>query len=411
MKFPPVRGETTSALRDVLAAKPVGAAVVMPSVPADGPADESVLPPSGHGPAAAPRTSSPVGLSGGAGRQDPTSALDRLERAVLDALSTPDGLVEDDDLQLALYCLYELHYRGIDGTDPRWEWDPSLLRLRALIEDAFEAELRRLAAGVELPAEAAALRNAETARDGGAVAQDVAQVLFSLVAADDGPSVSRYIGGKATGWQLKEFLVHKSVYQLKEADPHTWAIPRLAGRAKAAMVEIQADEYGGGRQDRMHSALFAGTMRAAGLDDAFGAYVAHVPGRTLAGVNMMSLFGLHRRLRGAICGHLAVYEMTSSLPNRHYARGFRKHGYGDAAVDYFDEHVEADAVHEQIAARDLAGGLVAAEPALLDDVLFGARAALAVDGLQGRANLEAWQRGRTSLLEPLPEAEPLPVHA
>ena len=38
------------------------------------------------------------------------------------------------------------------------------------------------------------------------------------------------------------------------------------------------------------------------------------PAITLAIGNLMSLFGLHRRLRGAIVGHLAAFEMTSSLP-------------------------------------------------------------------------------------------------
>ena len=76
----------------------------------------------------------------------------------------------------------------------------------------------------------------------------------------------------------------------------------------------------------------------------------------------MSLFGLHRRWRGAIAGHLAAFEMTSSLPNRLYGDGFRRLGLRPGATGFFDEHVEADAVHEQIAGRDLAGGLAAAEP-------------------------------------------------
>ncbi len=331
----------------------------------------------------------------------------QFEHAVRSALGGADSVVADEDLQLALFCLYELHYGGIDEADPEWEWEPGLLAIRAMIERPFEAELRRMADGVDIDSELAGQPGGGSAPD----AEAVAQTLFALVAADEAPSVSRYIGGKASGWQLQEFLVHKSVYQLKEADPHTWAIPRLHGRAKAAMVEIQADEYGGGRASRMHSALFARTMRAAGLDDTFGAYLDYVPSHTLAGVNMMSLFGLHRRLRGAICGHLAVYEMSSSIPNKHYARGFRKHGYDDAAVDYFDEHVEADAVHEQIAGRDLAGGLVESEPALFDDVLFGARAALAVDGRQGRMLLEAWQDGRSSLLAQLSNGEAAVVAA
>lgn len=90
----------------------------------------------------------------------------------------------------------------------------------------------------------------------------------------------------------------------------------------------------------------------------------------------MSMFGLNRRLRGAIVGHLAAFEMTSSVPNRSYGDGFRRHGFGADVTDYFDEHVEADAVHEQIAARDLAGALVADEPQLLESVMFGAAACL-----------------------------------
>jgi hypothetical protein len=111
----------------------------------------------------------------------------------------------------------------------------------------------------------------------------------------------------------------------------------------------------------------------------------------------MSLFGLHRRLRGAIIGHLAALEMTSSVPNRRYANGLRRLGFGEAAWDYFDEHVEADAVHEQIAAHDLAGGLVEAEPQLIEEVLFGARVALALDALVSRHMLSCWQEGRSSL--------------
>ena len=201
----------------------------------------------------------------------------------------------------------------------------------------------------------------------------VADILFGLAGQDGGPDMSRHVAKKATLGQLREFLVHKSIYQLKEADPHTWAIPRLTGRAKAALVEIQADEYGGGRPDRMHSALFARTMRGLGLDDVYGAYVDAVPAISLAAVNMMSLFGLNRRLRGAIAGHLAIYEMTSSRPNQQYGNGFRRLGFGADVTAYFDEHVEADAVHEQIAGRDLAGGLVEAEPDLLSRTSCSAR--------------------------------------
>ena len=300
------------------------------------------------------------------------------------ALSSKTDILFNEDLQLSLFLLYELHYGGFAHVDEAFEWHPGLLGLRARIERAFEERLRE-AAG---PAPQLEPR-----------ATVVADALFELAGAEGGPSVSRFVARHATVEQAREFLIHKSVYQLKEADPHTFAIPRLAGRAKAAMVEIQADEYGNGQLHRMHSELFRVTMRGLGLRDEFGGYLDRVPAITLSSVNLMSLFALHRRLRGAITGHLAIYEMTSSLPNAAYARGFRRLGYEHPVTDYFDEHVEADAVHEQIAGRDLAGGLVEQHPQLLDDVFFGAQAAAAVDALVGQWQLDAWQAGRSSLLE------------
>ena len=67
---------------------------------------------------------------------------------------------------------------------------------------------------------------------------------------------------------------------------------------------------------------------------------------------------------------------------------------------FYDEHVEADAVHEQIAAVDMCGSLVAEEPWLRDDVLFGAACALAVDGLAAADLLAAWEAGRSGLRSP-----------
>ena len=209
--------------------------------------------------------------------------------------------------------------------------------------------------------------------------------------------MSTFIEREATAEQLLEFMIHRSAYQLKEADPHSWALPRLWGRPKAAMVEIQADEYGNGRPDDIHAELFARAMDAVGLDSTYGAYLDQIPSVTLATVNLMSLFGLHRRLRGAIVGHLALFEMTSSVPNRRYATGLRRLGYGEDACLFFDVHVVADAVHESVAAVDLAGGLAKQDPQLGADVLWGARALLEIDGRWARHMMAAWERDTSSL--------------
>lgn len=297
------------------------------------------------------------------------------------AAATADPFT-DDDLQLTLWTLYALHYRGFEGVDDAWEWEPDLLRLRRALEEVFEAALLDQ---VPTPAPVEAER------------QSVAAALFAMTAPGPGPSVARYVSRTADATQAEEFLVHRSLYTLMEADPHTWAIPRLSGVPKAAMVEVQADEYGGGRPERMHSALFARTMRGAGLVDDYGYYVDRLPAVTIASLNLMSLFGLHRRWRGAIAGHLAAFEMTSSLPNRLYGDGFRRLGHDEGTTEYFDEHVEADAVHEQIAGRDLAGGLAEQEPELVGDILFGAAACLYLDDLVGQHLLTAWSAGTSSL--------------
>lgn len=333
-----------------------------------------------------------IALLTGDGPADPADVA-ALHAHVAGRLSELEDLI-DDDVQLALFCLYELHYGGLDGVDDRWEWHPGLIGIRHLLEGPFEAWLRAETG----PITASVLR--PDSRTPGS--DDTAALLFNMAGRDSGPSVSRHVAKKATAEQLREFLIHKSLYQLKEADPHTWAIPRLTGRAKAALVEIQADEYGGGRPDHMHSALFARTMRGLGLDDSYGSYVDVVPAISLASVNMMSLFGLNRRLRGAIAGHLAMYEMTSSRPNQLYGNGFRRLGFDAHVTGYFDEHVEADAVHEQIAGRDLAGGLVEAEPDLLNDVLFGAAAAACLDARFAAHLMEAWDHDRSSLRLPVP---------
>jgi len=286
-----------------------------------------------------------------------------------------------DDLHVSLAMCYELHYRGLSGVDDRWEWEPSLLSFRARLERAFTDAL---------------CAHVPRSRP-----RDIPAQLAALVGEDTAPSLSSYMSERATPQEFAEFIVHRSFYQLREADPHTWAIPRLAPDAKAALVMVQTDEYGGGVEARMHSELFRQTMRAFELDTSNGAYADQVPGVTLATMNLMSMFGLHRRWRGAIVGHLAAFEMTSTTPNKRYGDGLRRLGFGPDATEFFDEHVTADAVHEVIAGRDLAGAVARENEAVASDVLFGAGSLLVLEARFARHLLGSWARRRTSLRAPL----------
>jgi hypothetical protein len=315
-----------------------------------------------------------------------------LSEAVLGALGgmTPANLPDpvlpadplaDDDLQLALYCCYELHYASFAGVDPRWEWDPELLRFRSRLERAFESAL-----GERVPGHRQVRPN------------EVGDLLFKLAREDSAPSLSTHLWKESGREQFEEFLIHRSAYQLKEADPHSFAIARISGPAKAAMLEVQFDEYGSGAPERMHSRLFAKAMDALGLDSRYGAYLDRLPGTTLATVNLITMFALHRRLRGSLVGHLAMFEITSPVPNRRYGAAVRRLGFGEDATDFFDEHVEADSVHEQVAAYDLAQRLCIDQPELTADVVFGAEALLALEADWARALLRSFNAGASSLL-------------
>ncbi len=293
-----------------------------------------------------------------------------------------DDPLTGEDAPLALYLCYELHYRGIAGVDDRWEWRPELLAHRAQLEAAFEA---RLAEEIgPLPA-----------------GFDLAEELWTLAAgAEDPGTLSHRMATAGTWTQLVELTVHRSAYQRKEADPHTWAIPRLAGAPKAGLVAIQSDEYGEGVTADMHAGLFGLSMQRMGLDPTYGAYLDHIPGVTLSTVNVISLFGLHRRLRGALVGHLSAFEMASVTPMAHYATALRRLGADDWACLFYDTHVVADAQHQFLAVQ-LAESLVEQDPSLAPDVLFGARAVAAVEGLLSRHVTAAFDAGTTSLRSPL----------
>lgn len=308
--------------------------------------------------------------------------LTRLRGAPGDIAPLPesdDDPLFGDDFQVALYAAYELHYRGLAGVDEDWEWHPELLRVVRDLERRYERALRDDVGPVpEIRVE------------------DLPVALRNLLSQDTGgPSVSAFIETEGTVEHLREFAIHRSPYQRKEADPHTWAIPRLSGRSKAAIIEIQADEYGNGRPGAAHADLFAQTMTALGLDPTYGTYVNDVPGVTLATTNLVTFLGLHRRLRGALVGHLAAFEMTSIGPMDRYARAFRRLGVD--GHEFYDVHVEADAHHEVVAAHDLALGLGLDEPDLVSEILFGALAVTNAEVRLSRHLLSCWTAGRSSL--------------
>jgi len=288
--------------------------------------------------------------------------------------SAPDDAADE---QVALWALYELHYRGFEDVTAELEWHCGLLRLRAGLERDLERRLRARFASADA--------NPETGSP-----PDAAAALFAFVEAQDGRSVAAYVHRTADRDQVLELLRMRSIYHLKETDPTAWTLPRLPRASQAALVELMYDEYGAGRPRQVHSQLFAQAMVACGLDACYGAYIDEVSTEVLEQNNAMTMFGLHRRLRAAAVGHLAAFEATSSLPSRRMAQGLERLGMPKEVVAYYTEHVEADAVHEQLAVRSICGPLIADDPTLTHDVYLGAFSCLDLEDRVAGAVLASW---------------------
>ncbi len=339
----------------------------------------------GSGPAGAPVLPRPRG---------PLSAaiVDRLSGAPhLPTFVPPTGpwALHDDDLHLALWTCYELHHHGFVDVGDDAEWDPDVLAFRRTLEDAFETALRAEFALERLP-------------------DDPFEALV-VITRRGGPPLSATLEADPTLERMREFVVHRSAYQLKEADGHTFGIPRLRGRGRSAMIEIQMDEYGGGEPGAAHAEIFAAAMRELGLDDRFGAYVDQLPGTTLATDNLVELFALHRRLRGALVGHLALFETTSVVPMTRYLHAARSLGASPSLERFYAVHVEADVHHGELALNGMVEGILDDEPALAGDVVFGAAALSAVEARFAERLLDHWRCGSTSLSAPGRTRVPSPV--
>ncbi len=304
-----------------------------------------------------------------------TELLDALPVTTADARS-------DEDVQISLWVCYGLTYEGFDGVDERWEWQPSLLAVRGALEAVFE---RDLLAEAQVPADL--------------TPEKVPAFLMERCGATSPAAFLKFMQQDATIEQFKELVITRSIDALHEGDAHTWGIPRVNGRAKAALIEIQADEYGGGMPGRLHAELYAILMSELDLDPEYGAYIEQIPAVALVLHNIRSFFGLHRRWRGGILGNLAATEIGSSLINRHFSEGLARLGGSKRSRWFYDEHILADAVHEQLAAHDMCGAFVADYPAEWERVVIGALATLSVRALFARSVVDPWAAGGTSLRE------------
>ncbi len=305
----------------------------------------------------------------------PRARFDRIEAPIADC--DPYGI----DVQLALYACYELHYRGFAGVDPEWEWNPGLLHLRARLEDAFLTAVRREAADA-----AGGLEGTATA-EMGRLAADAAVAT----------GTAGYLRARGTWEQLREFFVHRSLHHLKDGDPHNWTVPGLTGQAGAAAF----NGFVARRGTLGHRQLYADLMVAAHLDPGYLAYVDLLPAESLAVVNLMSLFGLHRRHRGAAVGHFAATVFNSARGSRRLLDALDRLDAPEPCRAFYRGQSAADPMREEAVRTEVIANLVRREPDREADVVFGFRAFGVIENRLAAHLMRSWRAGASSLRRPL----------
>jgi len=306
---------------------------------------------------------------------------EKVIEALLDGVGPPvvelddvDADPLDHDLQLALYVLDELHYAGWVGVDDDLEWHPAVTELRRALSEEFERRLRHsLPVTVSSPA-------VEVRR------------LLDL----PGPSVSMYLRDRGTVENVRETMILRSPYQSKEADPHTFAVPRFTGRTKRVFTEIQSGEYGVGHR-RSHAELFADALVGLDLDPTPNAHVDACTGPALAVSNLVTLGAMQRRLRGVVLGQLSLFEMDSVVPNQRMVDCCDRLGLDERVRPFFHVHVLADTEHQVMVEDAFIVDYPLIEPTQVHNMLLGMRAQSLIDQALADDAVTKWRRHRSAL--------------
>jgi pyrroloquinoline quinone (PQQ) biosynthesis protein C len=283
-----------------------------------------------------------------AARSDAPGVAQRLARAAFES-EEPQALAA---AHRVLFALYELHYLPGGAAHEDAQFDPAWTQVRLTLERAWVASLERqleiasrtIPAGAS-PFAAWAGRVVET---GGGLPQ---------------VALGRYLAEEATLDQVREIVVHRSIFFLREPDPWAMVVPTLRGAVKAAYLDLLLDEYGWGRHEAMHSTSYARLMTALDLVPDHRRHLDRVAWEYLAVWNLMNLLGVNRAHSRKMLGYVYSVEARSPANMGHYLAGLRRLGVDAPDVlEFFQIHQSADQEHRETALSRVIEPAVAEDP-------------------------------------------------
>jgi hypothetical protein len=272
-----------------------------------------------------------------------TDVAQRLSRSAFQD-GDPQSL---EEAHRALYAIY---------ADRIWRPTPTgqtaeILRFRNILEAGFRGQLDRVreSAGIDLTPPPA---------DHGAWFESLALGPHPL---EDG-SWGAYLKEEATRDALERIVAQRSLFFLREPDPWIYAVPTIAGVAKAGLIDLLLDEYGWGKLDRMHSSIYANLMDALGLETAIDHYELTTTWQFLATQNHQWMCALDPLLSRRLIGTIYLTEADSPQAMTNYLAAWDRLGIDDPRViEFYELHVAADENHRDVALSEVAVPIAEAE--------------------------------------------------
>lgn len=227
---------------------------------------------------------------------------------------------------------------------------------------------------------------AQTARPVSSVAE--LQMALEHLVSQPSASSSSWLAEEMSLHAFKTLLGEYAVDGLTEANAMFAIIPRLQGRAQAAVMRILIDEFGCGNPHRVHAALYRQVLQELGLSTDLKLYLHMVNDESLAFVNLYHWLTTRAPRVDAYLGALAYTEMVIPMSYTSFVAACERLGIHQRT--YFTEHVHIDPYHTQDAL--LALNVMAAEDCL--DVQEAWRGALLAHEVGERAFTAALRKAR-----------------
>ena len=297
-----------------------------------------------------------------------------------------DDPLGDDDLQLALYLCFELHYRCFAGVDPAWEWRPDLLAVRAVLEEAFFDALE-----------------AEVGPGEPVDPDEVGDLLFRARSRRRGRLALAPARGRGRPRAVPR------VRRPPLALPAEGGRPAQLGDPAARRPGEDGAAGGAGRRVRRRPAASGCTRRSSPRRCGRSASTtARTPTSTASrrdpgdGQPDVGARACAASRRGAIVGHLAMFEMTSAQPNRRYGNALRRLGFdarGDRLLRRARRGRRGAREHRRLRPRRRPGARRSRSWPRTSSSAPGPCSIL--EDRFARHLLAAWEQGETSLRRPL----------